>query len=101
MNDTSPPDQNNAQQKILLARAAYGQMQTCTVLAMIFAAAGVFVFIRLYDRYIAPDLWAALRDISTMGMLLMVFIPALVLSHFARRHEKRYLDLIKTDAGTN
>lgn len=64
-------------------------------MAMIFTGCGVLVFILLYDRYIAPDLWAALRDVSTMGMVLMVFLPALILSHFARKHEKRYLELIK------
>lgn len=83
--------------RLIQARVAYVHMKSCTVLALIFAAAGVFVFIKLYDRYIAPDLWAAMRDLSTMGMILMAFLPAVILSFFARRHEKKYLDLIKVE----
>jgi amino acid transporter len=90
-----PTPPSTAEDKTQPARLAYAHMRSCQVMAMIFTGCGVLVFILLYDRYIAPDLWAALRDVSTMGMVLMVFLPALILSHFARKHEKRYLELIK------
>jgi Na+/proline symporter len=79
------------------ARIAYVQSRTYTVLALIFLACGVFVFVMVYNRYVADNLWAALKDLSTMGMILMAFLPALILTFFARRAEKRYLELLKPE----
>jgi hypothetical protein len=93
---TPPPAAGSSpEDRLHQARIAYVQMKTCTVLSLIFAACGVFVFIRLYNIYIAPDPWVALRDAGTMGMVLTAFIPAIILSFFARKHEKKYLALMQ------
>ncbi len=79
------------------AREAYVQMKTCTVLAVMFACFGVFVFAIIYSKYIAPDVMAALKDLSTIGIVFMPFIPSIILTFSARKFEKRYLALMKPE----
>ena len=79
------------------ARVAYVQMKTCTILAFLFAAFGVVVFAIIYSKHIAPDVVDALRDFSTIGVVIMPFLPSLVLTWCAKRFEKRYLAFMKPE----
>lgn len=79
------------------ARAAYVQMKTCTILATMFACFGVFVFGIIYSKYIARDVLGALRDFSTIGLVIMPFLPSIVLTYCARKFEKRYLAFMKPE----
>ncbi len=79
------------------AREAYVQMKTCTVLAALFACFGVFIFAMIYHKYIARDVYGALKDLSPIGIVIMPFIPSIILTLSARRFEKRYLALMKPE----
>lgn len=84
-------------QRLVQARVVYAQMKTHMFMAILFGICGLFVFGILYDRYIAADPWTAFKNISTMGMVVMPFIPALIFTFFYRKQEKRYLELIRPE----
>ena len=94
---TSNPATPSPQDRLQQARIAYGQMYTYRVLAVIFGLCGLYVFTIIYDRYVAPDLFGALRSVSTMGIVFVPFVPTIVLAFFAQRAEKRYLALIRPE----
>jgi uncharacterized membrane protein len=88
---TPPSSQVDHKQKMVLA---YYQAKTCNVLAAVFAVCGLFLFALLFQRHIAPDPVAALRSISTLGIIVFPFFPAVLLSFVAKRYEKRYLAML-------
>ncbi len=97
-NSTPPPSSLTlSPERLERAREAYVQMKTCTVLAVMFACFGVVVFGMIYSKYIARDVFGALRDFSTIGIVLMPFAPSIVLTYCARKFEKRYLALMKPE----
>ena len=81
--------------KTIQLQSAYIQAKTCNLLAVVFAVCGFFVFAALYQRYIAPDVLGALRDVSIIFMVIFPFLPAVLLSFFAKKYEKRYLALME------
>jgi Na+/proline symporter len=83
-----PPDD------FLQLRVAYAQMKSFNLVTMVFLVIGFCLFALMYQKYIAPDVILALKDLSTLGMVVFPFIPALVLSFFAKRQEKKYLALL-------
>jgi hypothetical protein len=79
------------------ARIAYAQMKTHMVMAILFGLCGMGIFAVVYDRYLAADPFAAMRDISTLLALVAPFLPALIFTFFYRKQEKRYLELIRPE----
>ncbi len=75
---------------------AYAQAKACNLLAIVFAVCGFFIFTAIYQKRIAPDFVAALRDLSTLGLIVTAFLPAILLSFVAKRYEKKYLNLLKS-----
>lgn len=71
----------------------YIQARTCNVLGAVFGICGFFVFAILYQRFVSPDVVGALRNASTLGMVIFPFVPAFVFMLAGRRYEKRYLAL--------
>ncbi len=92
MNDTPPPAEiPNTTDQMVQLKMAYYQAKICYGLSLVFVLCGFFVFAGVYARRIAPDPLAALRDVSTIGMVVAMFLPALFLSFLARRYEKKYM----------
>jgi hypothetical protein len=75
-------------------RALYMQAKICGWLSAAFGLAGFAMFAFMYQKYIAPNPVAALRDISSLFIVLFPFLPALALSLAAKRYEKRYLAMM-------
>ena len=90
----SASDASSDREKAVKMYTMYVQARTCNVLAAVFAVCGFFVFASVYQQHIAPDVMAAMHDVSVIGMVIFPFVPALVLSFFAKRYEKRYLALM-------
>lgn len=88
------PDPAQAQVQVAARYTLYMRARTLNFLAGIFAVCGFFLFAALYQQHIAPDPLTALRNISTLGIILFPFLPAVILSFMARRSEKRYLSLL-------
>lgn len=93
----SPTPQPIDREQLIKLRTMYYQAKTCNVLAVVFAVCGFLVFARIYESRIAPDFMAALHDVSTLGLIVAAFLPAFFLSMLARKYEKRYMALLKTD----
>lgn len=87
-------DPAQAQIQVVARYTLYMRARTLNFLAGIFAVCGFFLFAALYQQHIAPDPLTAMRNISTLGILLFPFLPAVILSFMARRSEKRYLSLL-------
>jgi hypothetical protein len=92
MNAPKPPAEVERLTKI---RAAYSKAKACSVLGVVFAVTGFFLFASLFQQRVAPDPISALSDPSTLLLVVFPFVPAIVLSFVARRYEKRYLALLE------
>lgn len=75
-------------------RSLYMQSKICVWLSAAFGICGFIMFAYLYQKYIAPNPVDALRNISTLFMVLFPFLPAIALSIAAKRYEKRYLAMM-------
>lgn len=71
------------------------QVRTFQILGGIFAVCGLLIFFVVFERRIAPDIPAAMRDISTAGLILAIFLPAILFFFMASRYEKRYVEKVK------
>ena len=91
--DENPSAAASVQREIIAA--TYVQARSSQILAWIFVVCGALVFAVIYERRIAPDVEAAMRDISTAGLILAAFLPAILLFFLARRYEKKYHALLK------
>lgn len=90
-------DQGNPADRLVRLQAAYAQSKACNLLTAVFAICGFILFSVIYTKRIAPDFIEAMRDISTIGLIITVFLPAVLLSFLAKRYEKRYLALLKQE----
>ncbi|NCC21734.1 MAG: hypothetical protein EOM26_04630 [Alphaproteobacteria bacterium] len=61
---------------------------------LLFAAAGLVVFIVLYLQQMDGDLSRAFREPFFVVMLLVPFLPAAFLSIVSRRLERKYLKMV-------
>jgi hypothetical protein len=60
------------------------------VAAMVFAAIGLIVTVVTYASYVEGRVLEALRNPFVIGMFILPFLPAIVLSLVARKNEKKY-----------
>lgn len=60
---------------------------------MVFVALGLVVFMLLYIANVEGRLMEALKNPFTIGMFIIPFLPAAVLSVLADRNEKKYIKL--------
>lgn len=81
--------------RAMLIRTAYSKAKACSMLGVVFAVTGFFLFASLFWQRVAPDPLKALEDPSTLLIVVFPFVPAMVLSLVARRYEKRYLALLE------
>lgn len=61
--------------------------------SMVFVALGLVVFMFLYIANVEGRLMEALKNPFTIGMFIVPFLPAAVLSILADRNEKKYIKL--------
>lgn len=59
-------------------------------IALIFAIAGLLIFLALYIRNVDGTLLSALTNPFTIFIVVVPFLPAVVLSWMASRLEKQY-----------
>ena len=60
--------------------------------ALIFAIAGLGVFLVLYVQNIEGAFFSALTNPFVVTIIIIPFLPAIVLSWIARRVERKYID---------
>ena len=60
--------------------------------ALIFAIAGLGVFLVLYVQNIEGTFFSALTNPFIITIVIIPFLPAVVLSWIARRVERKYID---------
>lgn len=63
------------------------------VVSMIFVALGLVVFMILYVNTVEGRVMEALKNPMTLGMFIVPFLPAAVLSIIADKNEKKYIKL--------
>lgn len=100
MNAAPPPSTPSGlsrQERIVQLRTLYYQAKTCYGLCIVFAICGFLLFASMYANRIAPDPIAAMRDFSTIGLIVAVFLPAVLLSFLAKKYEKKYLALLRQE----
>lgn len=93
----SAPSPEARREQLVQRQMMYYQAKACYGLSLVFAVCGFFLFAGVYEKRIAPDFMAALRDVSTIGVVIAVFLPAIILSFLAKRYEKRYLALMQQE----
>lgn len=71
------------------------QIKTFQILGTIFFFCGLGVFFVVFERRIAPDIAAAMRDISTAGLILAIFLPSILFFFMANRYEKQYVERLR------
>jgi hypothetical protein len=62
--------------------------------AILFAGAGVIIFVILYLQQMEGDIVNALKDRAFLTILLLPFLPAFILSLIAKRLESKYFKLV-------
>lgn len=62
-------------------------------ISMVFVILGLVVFMILYVANVEGRLMEALKNPFTLGMFVIPFLPAAVLSIIADRNEKKYIKL--------
>lgn len=68
------------------------------VFALAFAVLGILLFGVIYSRHAGGNIFAALKDIHTVIIILVPFLPAAVLSFIASRTEKKFFALLRPPA---
>ena len=63
--------------------------------SLIFVVLGIIIFSFLYVANVDGRLIAALKNPFTLGIFIIPFLPAAVLSFLAARNEKRYYKLVE------
>ena len=63
--------------------------------SLVFVTVGIFVFCFMYINNVDGRLMQALRDPFTIGIFMIPFLPAAVLTYVADRFEKKYLEATK------
>ncbi len=63
--------------------------------SLVFVTVGIFVFCFMYINNVDGRLMQALRDPFTIGIFMIPFLPAAVLTFIADRFEKKYLEATK------
>lgn len=99
MAEKSPAEGKSAsvhewEQKRLLARSLLIKSRLYRFFALAFALTGVVVFITLYMRDVHGHLLEAVRDLSIVGLVLLPFLPAVLLSYLAQRTERQFAALV-------
>jgi hypothetical protein len=65
--------------------------------ATVFAVVGAVIFLVLYFRFYGGDFMEALRDPTTIFIVIFPFLPAVLLSLKAKRAEKALHKLLSPD----
>lgn len=63
--------------------------------ALAFAVLGLLLFGVIYSRHAGGNALAALKDIRTVTIILVPFLPAAALSFIANRAEKKFFALLR------
>ena len=63
--------------------------------SLVFVTVGIFVFCFMYINNVDGRLMQALRDPFTIGIFMIPFLPAAVLTFVADRFEKKYIEATK------
>ena len=63
------------------------------VASMVFVALGLVVFMILYVNTIEGRVMEALKNPMTLGIFIVPFLPAAVLSFIADKNEKKYIKI--------
>ena len=71
----------------------HSKVKVSRLLGAVFAIMGIGLFLMLFQSRVKPDIGVALGDISTLGIFILPFVPAVICSLIARWLEKRYLAL--------
>lgn len=77
----------------LLARQLLMKAKLYRMFALFFAVTGVVVFISLFLSHIEGSFFDALRDPTTIAILVVPFLPAIVLSLMAQKVERQFASL--------
>lgn len=77
----------------LLARNLLMKSRLYRMFALFFAVMGVVIFISLFLSHTDGNFINALRDPTTIVVILVPFLPAVVLSLLAQRTEKQFAAL--------
>lgn len=70
------------------------------VFAIVFAGAGLILFLHTYFTGIEGHLFLAVRDPWLAVMILFPFLPAAALSWYAKRLERRFFKIMEALAKT-
>lgn len=87
------------EQKRLLARGLLIKSRLYRFFALAFALTGVVVFITLYMRDVHGHLLEAMHDLSIIGLVLLPFLPAVLLSYLAQKTERQFAALVTKPEG--
>ncbi len=77
----------------LLARSLLMKARLYRMFALFFALMGVVIFISLFLSHVDGNFIKALRDPTTIAVILVPFLPAVILSLMAQRTEKQFASL--------
>lgn len=71
------------------------------VFALVAAVVGLVIFAVLYFQLIEGRLQEALANPRTIGVVILPFLPAVVLSIIAERAQARFIDFMQVAHGTS
>lgn len=77
----------------LLARSLLMKSKLYRMFALFFAVMGVVIFVSLFVSHVDGNFIKALSDPTTIAVVLVPFLPAVVLSLLAQRTEKKFAAL--------
>lgn len=76
-------------------RESYIKARLYRLFATMFAVGGLVMFFYIYVREVEGHLFRALQDPMLVLMVLLPFMPAVVLSFLAQKHERRLEKALK------
>jgi hypothetical protein len=74
----------------LEARELYMRAKVYRILALVFAAVGLLIFISLYINNVGGGIFEALHRPSTVLIVLLPFLPSYIFSRLSVKAEKKF-----------